>query len=237
MHKTSVGQNDVLGSATNHRPLVWISPRPVSRRLFVAAAATVPAMLASVPARAEVPGVSAPGFWDQPRWVWLRRPETGEEVREVYWADGQLIPDAYQRLSWALRDLHMEDRLRDLHRRRATGQSVVIPADWYCAVAMSPVLLDILYAHCGWLACFGIHQPLLIPKGGAFRHPVTNEVTEGAAKNSHHQRGGAGDLTIQGVDAAATSRFGLWLRAGGIGVYPAHHFTHVDDGRLRFWHG
>jgi uncharacterized protein YcbK (DUF882 family) len=215
----------------------WFEPRMPSRRAFLLSAAAVPALLAGRAAHAQVPGVSAPGFWDQPRWVWVRRPDTGEEAREIYWADGRLIPEAYQRLSWALRDLHMEDRLRGLQRRRAAGERVEIPVDWYAAVAMSPVLLDILYAYCGWLKCFGIDRPLLIPKGGGFRHPITNANTEGAAKDSRHQHGGAADPTIQGVDATASARFGLWLRAGGIGVYPAHGFTHVDDGRLRFWHG
>jgi uncharacterized protein YcbK (DUF882 family) len=222
------------------RPEIALAPDRLvlpSRRAFLLSAAAIPALLAQAPARADVPGVTVQGFWDQPRWVWIRRPETGEELREIYWADGQLIPDAYRRLSWALRDLHMEDRLRGLEQRRVAGEHVVIPADWYVAVAMSPVLLDILYAYCGWIAAFGLHQPLLIPKGGALRHPVTNSQTEGAARDSHHMRGGAGDLTILGVNAQASAAFGLWLRAGGIGVYPTHHFTHVDDGRLRFWHG
>lgn len=221
-------------------PASWGGPVR-NRRAFLQSAAVIPSILAGRAAHADVPGVSDTDFWNQPRWVWLRRIDdhgrTLEESREVYWADGQLVPDAYHRLSWAMRDLHMEDRLAKLQSRRAAAESVVIPSSYYTAVAMSPVLLDTLYAFCGWLKCFGVNEPLRFTKGGLFRHPVTNAETEGAAKDSKHQVGGAGDPHIAGVTAEASSRFALWLRAGGVGVYPAKHFTHVDDGRIRFWHG
>jgi uncharacterized protein YcbK (DUF882 family) len=245
---TASGTRDCSdGTQTSAQPRaqVWGGPYR-SRRTFLQAAAFIPSLLAGRAAHADVPGVSAPDFWNRPRWAWVRRVSTGEQVREVYWADGALIEPGYDRLSWALRDIHMERRLATLQRQRAEGRAVVIPADWYCAVAMSPVVLDISYAYCSWLACFGIQRPLDLTDGGAFRHPATVAAfrdphsalyTEGAAKDSKHMHGGAIDPSIVGVQAEATARFGLWLQAGGVGFYPSKHFTHVDDGRIRFWHG
>jgi len=102
-------------------------------------------------------------------------------------------------------------------------------------VAVSVVLLDILYATNGWLDYHDIARPLAITS--AFRHPITNSETEGASKDSRHLVGGAGDLLIPGVNPANVSAYGLWLRGGGVGWYPSKAFTHVDDGRLRAWRG
>jgi len=91
-----------------------------SRRAFLLAAAFAPEAFAQAPVQ---------GFWEQPRWVWLHRPATGEEIRTVYWAQGNLIQQEYVRLCWFLRDVR-------------AGKSM-----W-----MSPVLLDMLYASSSWLA-------------------------------------------------------------------------------------
>lgn len=124
----------------------------------------------------------------------------------------------------------MQSRIEGL---RQLGRPV--PAGWYAAMGMSPVLLDILYAINGWLDFFGMARPLVLTS--ALRHPVTNAAIEGAAKDSRHQRGGAGDLIIPDVPADRVAAFGVWLRGGGVGFYPSKGFTHVDDGRLRVWRG
>lgn len=199
-----------------------------TRRAFLKAAAVVPSIFACQRTLADE--FHGSDFWERPRYVWMRRPETGEHIRETYWADGQLIDAAYRRISWFMRDWHMERRIASLTSR---GQPV--PSDWYAGVGISPITLDIVYATSGWLDHFGVGRALVLDSG--FRHPMTNAVTEHAARNSLHQFGRAVDLVIPGIDAMAVGRYGVWLSAGGVGFYPGKTFTHLDDGRLRTWHG
>lgn len=170
------------------------------------------------------------GFWDQPRSVWLKRPATGEEVRATYWADGELIQGEYYRICMLMRDVQMDRRIKSM---QAMGQPV--SPQMYSAVSVSLVLLDILYATGGWLVYHNMDRPILLTSG--FRHPATNSITEGAAMNSHHTKGRAGDIVIPGVNAANVSAYGRWLSAGGVGWYERKSFTHIDDGRMRSWRG
>jgi uncharacterized protein YcbK (DUF882 family) len=216
-------------------------PADPGRRRFLCAASALAGMLGT-PTLAQVGGVAsaadqgfdpsavATDFWARPRTVWLRRPATGEEIRATWWADGRVVQAEYERLCWFLRDESLAKRIESLER---AGRPV--PASWYPAVGVSYVTLDILYATNGWLEWFGMSRPLVVT--GFFRHPVTNAVTEGAARNSRHQVGGAGDIVVPDVPASRVSAFGAWLRAGGVGFYPGKGFTHVDDGRLRRWKG
>lgn len=183
-----------------------------SRRSFLIAAAFTPEVFANTAAPGSMgPGVQ-PHFWNQPRWVWLRRPATGEEIRTVYWAQGNLIQQEYIRLCWFLRDVR-------------AGRSMY----------MSLVLLDMLYATCGWLAWHGIHRPVTTTSGARFS--ITNALTEGAHKNSLHKEGRAHDGLIEGVSLESMFRLGAWLGAGGVGYYPDKKFIHWDDGRVRYWRG
>ena len=200
----------------------------LSRRAFLAAAAIVPMMFAGQSATAQE--FHASDFWDRPRYVWMRRPATGEEIKTIYWADGNLVQDAYTKISWFMRDVHMERRIAQF---AATGR--VPPSSWYAAIGMSPVLLDILYATSGWLDHFQLSRALILNSG--HRHRVTNNATEGAARNSLHVLGRAADIVIPGVSSTSVARYGVWLSAGGVGFYPSKGFTHVDDGRLRVWRG
>lgn len=169
-------------------------------------------------------------FWDQPRSIWMSRATTGEEIKATYWADGDLVLSGYLELCWFMRDVQLEKQVRSLQAHGAT-----IPKSLNPATNISLVLLDILYATGGWLDYHGMSRSLVLTSG--FRHPITNARTEGAAQGSHHTRGGAGDLLVPGVSPEAVSAFGRWLSRGGVGWYPGKAFTHVDDGRLRFWRG
>lgn len=168
------------------------------------------------------------GFWSAPRSVWMRRPATGEQIRLTYWANGQLIHGEYERACWFMRDVQMQARIDSLI---ASGRAV--PSNWYAWLGMSQRLLDILYALGAWLEWYRIGRPLVLTS--AFRHPHTNAGTEGAARNSKHQSGGAADIVVPDVSSDAVGRFGLWLRGGGVGFYPDRNFTHVDDGAVRAW--
>ena len=153
----------------------------------------------------------ATDFWIRPRRLNLRHPN-GERLNVIYWSDGQIISSAWEEASWFMRD-------------RVDAK----------AVYMQPVLLDILYGICGWLDYFGIKEPLEQTSG--YRTPRRNSKIEGAALNSEHTRGGAGDVRHPSVSATQMAKFGVWLGGGGVGWYPHKGFTHVDRGRLRVWRG
>lgn len=198
------------------------------RRALMRAAAAVPLLCLGQSALAE--DFHAQGFWERPRYVWMTRPATGEQIKVTYWADGQLVQDAYARLSWFMRDVRMHGRIAAAQR---AGHQV--PAGWFAGIGMSLVLLDIIYAVNGWLEYHQLSRPLILTSG--FRHRLTNDATEGSARNSRHVVGGAADIVIPGVSATSVARFSAWLSAGGVGFYPGRSFTHVDDGRLRVWRG
>lgn len=213
-------------NSTEARPLALAMP---SRRSLLLTAAALPMVMLGQASNAQE-SYHPHGFWEQPRSIWMKRPATGEEIKTVYWADGRLIQSEYNKICWFMRDVRMEQRIRN---QVASGKAV--SKDLFSVVAISPVLLDILYAIGGWLDYHNMSRALLLNSG--FRHWITNALTEGSAKDSRHLYGGAGDIDIPGVNSAAVSAFGLWLRGGGIGWYPGKAFTHIDDGRLRFWKG
>lgn len=178
-----------------------------TRRTFLLAAAFAPQAFAQPQDQQQ-----SNQFWNQPRWVWLTRPATGEEVRTIYWADGQLVEEGYRRICWLLRD-------------RQAGKGMY----------MSIVLLDMLYATNSWLTWHGIQRPIETTSGARFQE--TNDKTEGAVRNSKHLEGRAHDGRIPGVSLESMMKFGLWLGGGGVGFYPGKNFCHWDDGRVRAWRG
>lgn len=194
-----------------------------------------PSTQADSAAEAQIYDLAMPGlattarsFWQADRWVWLRRAATGEEFKGVYWRSGRLQQQAYEQLCWILRDVQMQKSLDALW-----GRGRPIPRDLYALMGMSVTLLDILYALSAWLDVHKVSRPITVNSG--FRHPRTNAALEGAARNSLHQLGRAADLVIPGIHPAAVSRFGAWLQGGGVGIYTARGFIHLDDGRIRTW--
>lgn len=177
----------------------------------------------------------AESIWSKPRWVWLKRSTTGEQIRETYWANGQVVDHGYQMISWFMRDLRFERMLarNDPVITRALAAGRIGQQDLSQWMLMDIVLLDVLYAHNAWLQFFGVDGPIIFNSG--LRHMLTNEITEGAARDSPHMRGSAGDIVIPGVPPARVAAFSRWLQAGGVGLYPSKGFTHVDRGRVRSW--
>ena len=177
------------------------------RQILLASAAGAIAQILSPVAMAQ-----SADFWSLPRSVWLYRPTTREQVREVYFADGMIVWSGYMRLCELMRDTHVNS-----------------------AVQMSPVLLDILCGVQGWLSAHGIQRPLFTNSG--YRTARTNANIEGAARNSLHMEGRAWDGRVPGVSTESLARFGLYLSGGGVGFYQTMDFVHLDDGRMRFWRG
>lgn len=177
---------------------------PRRRKLLQGAAGAIAALgLAPLARSAE--------FWSLPRELWLYRPQTNEQVRAVYWANGALVPEGYLAICRLLRDTHINQ-----------------------AVQFDLVTLDIARGVYGWLQGFGISRPLIINSG--YRHPTTN-ANEGGVRNSLHTLAQAIDMRIEGVSTESLTKFGLYLAGGGVGFYPGKQFTHLDRGRVRFWQG
>jgi uncharacterized protein YcbK (DUF882 family) len=180
------------------------------RRQLLRAAALLPAM-------GLLPTIAlADDFWNRPRELWLEvwrhgKP-TGEQIRAVYWADGQIVPDGYRKICYLLRDMR-------------SGE----------AVQMDVVLLDILRGMYGWFETYGIVRPIISNSG--YRTPRSNANTEGAARNSMHMYGKASDVWMQGISTEYMARLGVYLSGGGVGFYPSKGFVHVDSGKLRVWRG
>lgn len=170
-----------------------------------------------------------------PRWVWLTRPATGEQIRQVYWRDGQLIQSGYEAISWFMRDVRFDRMLKAKDRRidKALHAGRIEREHLTPWMLMDPVIVDILYAYTAWLHSFGINQPVVLTS--AFRHMLTNEITEGAARDSWHVKGGAADIVIPSVPTANAAAFGKWLSGGGVGLYASKRFVHLDRGRVRAW--
>lgn len=136
---------------------------------------------------------------------------TGESVNVVYWAEGNYLRDATQRIEYLLRDFR---------------NNKVHPID--------PKLLDLLT---GLRARLNTDAPYLVVS--AYRSPETNamlrRVSEGVATNSLHLEGRAIDLRVPGRSLSALHRTALALKAGGVGYYPHSDFVHLDVGRVRWW--
>ena len=57
----------------------------------------------------------------------------------------------------------------------------------------------------------------------------------GVAANSLHLLGQAIDIRLPGLKLRDLYKAAVDLRAGGVGIYPASDFVHVDVGRVRTW--
>lgn len=136
---------------------------------------------------------------------------TGEALRAPYWENGRYLPDALAQISHVLRD----------HR-----------AD--VAHAMDTGLLDLLFE---LKSTVGNQRPFEVISG--YRSPATNEMLRdnsgGVAKMSLHMLGQAIDIRQQGTDLTHLHAAARSLQGGGVGLYQASNFIHVDTGRVRFW--
>lgn len=138
---------------------------------------------------------------------------TGERIQNVYWAEGQYIPEALQAINNVLRD----------HR---TG-------DLY---SMDTGLFDMLY-----LLKKELNSKQEFHVISAYRSPASNKMlsarSNGVAKTSLHTFGKAIDIRLPGQKLSDLRAAALSLQVGGVGYYPSSDFVHLDTGRVRFWGG
>ena len=181
-----------------------------SRRSFISAGLAAVAAL-TVPSLADAAPLEVALRPLKDRSLNLYNPHTGEHLSTVYWSRGRDRPDAIAHISHLLRD----------HR---TGS--VHPID--------PHVLDLLAAISRKCEAKG---PIHIISG--YRSPATNAWlaanSDGVAHNSMHIQGKAIDIRLPGHSTRHVGRAAMSLKGGGVGLYPASDFVHVDSGRLRHW--
>lgn len=136
---------------------------------------------------------------------------TGESAAVEYCLSSCLLPPALEKINHILRD----------HR---TGESRIIDVR----------LLDLLYSLSRKIAT---GEPYHIISG--YRSPKTNDFLRahggGVAANSLHLVGKAIDVRVPGLNLQDLYRAAVKLRGGGVGIYPASNFVHLDVGRVRTW--
>src|SRR4051812_6651718 len=83
----------------------------------------------------------------------------------------------------------------------------------------------------------GSKQPFQIISG--YRSPKTNSIlsaeSNGVAKRSMHLDGKAIDIRLADVKLGTLHETAVSMKRGGVGMYAASNFVHVDTGRVRYW--
>ena len=144
---------------------------------------------------------------DNDAWkVSFRHDHTGESFSGVYRVGDKYLPEAFERLSYVLRDFRTNE---------------VFPMD--------PHVVDIISLIQSKIKS---HDTIQILSG--YRSPKTNAMlsrrTRGVASNSFHMYGQAVDLRIPGYSTKRLRNVARSLKAGGVGYYPRSGFVHIDTG-------
>ena len=149
-----------------------------------------------------------------PRALRLYNINTGERFRGEYFDGTDYLRSASEELNWLLRDHH-------------SGQATV----------MDPKVFDLMWRLADQYRWAG-HGGVTINVHSAYRTHETNEAlrSEGAAQNSRHLTGQAVDVTVQGYGIYFLANHVEHIGAGGIGIYWAEKFVHIDTGPPRRWY-
>ena len=136
---------------------------------------------------------------------------TGERLRVPYWESGSYLREALAQIDHLLRD----------HRANAVH-------------AIDTGLLDLLVR---LQSVVGGRREFEVISG--YRAPATNAMlharSSGVASGSLHLQGKAIDIRLPGVDLGRLHLAAVALKSGGVGLYRASNFIHVDTGRVRYW--
>ncbi len=138
---------------------------------------------------------------------------TKETLTVQYMKNGKRIPEAMQKINWALRDWRKDE-----------------------ATEMDPELIDLVWEiH----AELGSAEPIHVISG--FRSRGTNDMLRrtvgGQASESRHILGKAMDVHFPDVPVKKLRYSALIHERGGVGYYPtsATPFVHIDTDRVRAW--
>lgn len=159
-------------------------------------------------------------FWVKPRVLDITRPASKERAKVLYWEDGEIKEDAYQKLCHLLRDVN----------GKASHQ-------------IDPKLFELLWSAQAFVKQFGIDSPLEILSG--YRTPASNKRLQEqgipAARKSLHMEGKAADIRIPHLDAGVLGGLVRSFQKGGVGFYyrPTANggWIHADTGLQRTWKG
>jgi uncharacterized protein YcbK (DUF882 family) len=145
------------------------------------------------------------------RSVAVRRVQTGESFRGVYWRDGRYDREVLARLDWVLRDPGMEE-----------------------ATPMDPRLFDVLSAVQRRVDSDDTWDVI-----SAYRAPETNAArarqSGRVSRVSLHMSGMACDCRLPDRNSLAIARVAGELQMGGVGLYRSDGFVHLDCGPVRRW--
>jgi uncharacterized protein YcbK (DUF882 family) len=136
---------------------------------------------------------------------------TRETLRATYWRRGRADSGALKDINFILRDF----RTGDIH-----------PID----VKLLNLLAELHHRTRS-------KQAFQIISG--YRSPKTNAMlaaeSSGVATHSMHMDGKAIDIRLADVNLRTLYKNAVAMKVGGVGVYPASDFVHVDTGRVRYW--
>ncbi len=149
-------------------------------------------------------------FWQRARTLSIYRPSSKERRNIKFFADGHYIQDGYKALCWMMRDVVDNNAM---HRININ-------------------LINLLFAQQQYLRDSGRSNTEIVLHSG-FRTRRHNQTLEGAAYNSKHLTGDAGDYHIEGASLSELVMLARRFKAGGIGSYST--FVHNDIGRYREW--
>ena len=177
----------------------------LSRRQFLRAAFGLAAGLSLAPRLALATARS------DMREIGLHNIHTGEAGRFLYYDQGQYVPQAMDALTLLLRDFRTNEKhLIDLG------------------------LLDMLYLLQAQTKSQNAYEII-----SAYRSPSTNAMlyatTEGVNPQSLHMEGRAIDIRLPGVKIDWLADRATEMQMGGIGLYQASHFVHLDTGAVQRW--
>jgi len=176
------------------------------RTLLLGAAVTTLALAAATPLAA-APRRPAERRGPEPRRLRMRHLATGDSFSGIYHNGVTHDPGALAELSLVLAD---------------TRTGAMRPFD--------PAAIDVLWEVAQRTGLGGEELPIL----SGYRTPETNAAVHGAG-DSQHLRAGAVDVMVRQAQLAGFGDTALALGRGGVGIYAARGFVHLDSGPVRHW--
>jgi len=145
------------------------------------------------------------------RRIRMTAPHNGESMDIIYWVDGNYIPEAFDEISYFMRDWR-SGKVKKIDPRTI---DIATAAHHLLDTSESYTLLS------------------------GYRTPETNRMLRShsklVAKNSLHMKGEAADLRLSTRSVRQMASAAMSCHAGGVGTYTRSDFVHMDCGEVRHW--